>query len=333
MHYRSFSRTPLAVLALGGLIAALPAQAQQLYLAVNNGEVREVSRDGTNLGTFAANGPNGHLYSPIYLDFAPSGNLLVIDSPKIGISQFSPTGVFLGSFGAGTPLRYSAVAADTFGNVFAADPYRHEVDKFSSTGVSLGTFADANKGITTPQGLAFDKAGNLYVSNSVRDGNTFNFINSINKYAPDGTSLGVFSTPFTDAGYQAQTIAFDNAGDLFVGGFSGRSGTIVKISSTGVNQGYFLKNYGIYDPLQFAFDSADNLFIDDNGGAIFQYNSKGIFQGRLNKVDVAVTGLAFAPPAPTAAAVPEASTTVSLGLMLLFGMGGLIVSRRKRRLQ
>ena len=130
-----------------------------------------------------------------YINFDPSGNLLVINAPNVGISKFSPTGAFLESFGAKTALRYSAVAADALGNVFAANSYTHTVDKFSASGTALGTFLNTAKGITTPQGLAFDKAGNLYVSNSQPDGNTFNHLNSITKYAPDGTYLGIFATP------------------------------------------------------------------------------------------------------------------------------------------
>jgi len=48
----------------------------------------------------------------------------------------------------------------------------------------------------------------------------------------------------------------------------------------------------------------------------------------------AAPGVAITPgagsPAPTAPPVPEASTTVSLGLMLLLGLGGVVLARKKR---
>ena len=40
-------------------------------------------------------------------------------------------------------------------------------------------------------------------------------------------------------------------------------------------------------------------------------------------------GMAFLPDAP----VPEASTTLSFGLLLLLGFGGAVVSTRKKRIQ
>ena len=109
-----------------------------------------------------------------------------------------------------------------------------------------------------------------------------------------------------------------------MGEFAGRSGAIQEFSATGADLGSALHGFGIYDPLQFAFDAANNLFVDDNG-SVLEYSSTGtILNSHLN-IDVSTTGVAFA---PSAAAVPEASTTISLGLML--AVGALIVSRRKR---
>lgn len=58
------------------------------------------------------------------------------------------------------------------------------IREFSPTGVDLGDFAAT--GLSTPAGLAFDKHGNLYVSNR-GDG-------TIRKFSPSGADLGYFAT-------------------------------------------------------------------------------------------------------------------------------------------
>jgi len=329
MHRLSFARLSLALLASGVLAAVRPASAQNLFVG-GNGYIEQYTHGGTDLGVFYKDPVGNHLGHTSGLTFDSSGNLLVISDPGYGIVKLSPTGAYLANIGIGG--YYSAIAADAFGNIYAANTNKQTVDKFSASGVALGTFASTGSGSSTPKGLAFDKAGNLYVSISQPDSKTRGaYLNSITKYAPDGTSLGIFATPNLD--YQAQSIAFNNAGNLFVGGFNdvGRAGDIQKFSPTGANLGSFLRytdgsHFGIYDPLQFAFDAADNIFVDDNGG-LFAFNSKGNPSGGFSP-NMSVSGLAFAPSAPSP--VPEASTTVSLGLLLALGLGGLVVSRRRR---
>ena len=330
----SFIKLSLSLLALSGLTAALPASAQNLYVG-DNGYIEQFTHDGKDLGVFYKDPIGNHLGHTSGLTFDSSGNLLIISDPKFGIVKLSPTGAYLANIGTGG--YYSAIAADAFGNVYAANTNKKTVDKFSASGAALGTFASTGSGNSTPKGLAFDKAGNLYVSISQPDPKKYGaYLNSITKYAPNGTSLGVFATPNLD--YQAQSIAFNSAGNLFVGGFNdiGRAGNIQQFSPTGADLGRPIHNFGIYDPLQFAFDAADNLYIDDNG-SVLEYNHAGNVVGQgpggvnvYMNLGISASGIAFA---PTAAAVPEASTTVSLGLMLAFGMGGLIASRRKRKSQ
>lgn len=323
------SKLCLALLASAALAAARPASAQNLFIGAN-GYIEQFTHGGTDLGVFYKDPIGNHMGHTSGLTFDSSGNLLIISDPAYGIVKVSPTGAYLANIGTGG--YYSAVAADAFGNVYAANTNKQTVDKFSASGVALGTFASTGGGNSTPKGLAFDKAGNLYVSISQPDSKTRGaYLNSITKYAPDGTSLGVFATPNLD--YQAQSIAFNNAGDLFVGGFNdvGRAGDVQKFSPTGANLGSFPhhpdgSHFGIYDPLQFAFDAADNIFVDDNG-SIFAFNSKGNPTTGFSP-NVSVSGLAFAPSAPSP--VPETSTTVSLGLLLALGLGGLVVSRRRR---
>jgi DNA-binding beta-propeller fold protein YncE len=58
------------------------------------------------------------------------------------------------------------------------------IREFSRDGVDLGDFATT--GLSAPAGLAFDKQGNLYVSNA-GDG-------TIRKFSRNGEDLGYFAT-------------------------------------------------------------------------------------------------------------------------------------------
>jgi len=332
MHCLSFARLSLSLLALSGLAAALPASAQNLYVGAN-GYIEQFTHNGTDLGVFYKDPIGNHLGHTSGLTFDSSGNLLIISDPSFGIVKLSPTGAYLANIGTGG--YYSAIAADAFGNIYAANTNKQTVDKFSASGVALGTFASTGSGITTPKGLAFDKSGNLYVSNSQPDPKTFGaYLNKITKYAPDGNALGVFTIPSQDR--NIQTIGFNSAGELFVGQFNdvGRNGIVRKFSPTGVDLGRFNQTFSVYDPLAFAFDASDNVFVDDNG-SVLEYDHAGNVVGQgpggvnvYMNLGLSASGIAFAPSAPSP--VPEASTTVSLGLLLALGLGGLVVSRRKR---
>ena len=124
-------------------------------------------------------------------------------------------------------IRFFGSAFDSAGNLYAArfqgainnpnDP-NNGVIKISPTGV----VSNFRSGLE-PSDIAFDLSGNLYVS-SYTSG-------QINRFAPNGTSLGVFATLTSDA-YKMSTGA---NGDLFVG--SSGNGQIRRFSSAGANLG------------------------------------------------------------------------------------------------
>lgn len=328
------SRYPLtaalpALAALGALAVGAPAQAQTLYIGTG-GYIEKYTHDGADLGIFYKNTLGSEkLGQTSGLTVDSTGNLLVISDPKYGIVKISSTGTYLASFGIGTA--YNALATDLLGNVYAASNIKHTIDMFSPTGTALGTFAALTPGALTYSGLAFDKTGSLYVSTSLRNGAVYGtYTNSITKYAPDGTSLGVFAVPNKD--YGTNSLAFNSAGNLFLGQFNefGRSSAFQQFSATGTNLGRFSVGYGVYDPIQMAFDASDNLFVDDNG-SVLEYNPAGAVIGHNGNIylnlGISASGLAFA---TSPAAVPEMSTTVSLGLLLMLGLSGLTVSRRRR---
>ncbi len=84
----------------------------------------------------------------------------------------------------------------------------------------------ADTGFDTAYGLAFDSAGNLYVSKFRTS--------TIEKFSSDGTNLAVFASTGLSSPHG---MIFDRAGNLYVAN-NGNS-TIEKFSSTGLDLGVF----------------------------------------------------------------------------------------------
>jgi sugar lactone lactonase YvrE len=121
-----------------------------------------------------------------------------------------------------------------------------------------------NSGLNGPQGIAFDNAGNLYVTNSN--------IGTIEKYSSDGVKIG--TNPFISGIYYPLRIAFDSSGNLYVISYGNNS--IDKYSSTGVklNEPYIS---GLNLPWDIDFDSAGNLYVLNQGNnRIEKYSSSGV---------------------------------------------------------
>ena len=114
---------------------------------------------------------------------------------------------------------------------------------------------------------------------------------------------------------------------------NGGSGTITEFLA-GATAGTFGTGMtfatGLTNPTGLAFDARGDLFNNNYDGTIkeFAFNSATGTFGPAQTVETGLSGaisLAFGLSAP----VPEASTTVSLGLLLALGMGGLVVARRR----
>ncbi len=194
-----------------------------LYVANHgNNTIHRYSRTGADLGVFAGTG----LSMPTGVAFDSSGRLVVCNYGDGSLNIYSTTGDLLSRIATGL-LNPIALALDSNDNIFVSTPNigaNSGVFRFSPDGRQKTLFAT---GIDLdPRGLAFDRAGNLYIAN--QHGNT------VQRFTSDGVSLGTFaSTGLRDP----FALAFDTCGDLFISNQSG--GTIRRYSSCGEDLGTF----------------------------------------------------------------------------------------------
>lgn len=208
--------------------------------------------DGKN-SSARFNGPKG-----IALDKA--GNLYVADTDNHAIRKITPQGVvttLAGTMGTrgyadgqGAAARFnqpSGVATDGAGNVYVADTGNNTIRKITPSGVvttlaGAGPSADAGhadgKGagarFLSPEGVATDGAGNIYVADS---GN-----HTIRKITPDGAvstfagkaeSSGSEDGPAASARFHSPaSLALDHTGNVYVA--DSENNTIRKITPQGV---------------------------------------------------------------------------------------------------
>ena len=271
--------------------------------------------------------------------FAHAGNIYVSCNDG-SIRKFDSSGN--GSiFASGIDNLFALdLAFDNSGNLYAAsfdDWYTGNgtIEKFDSSG-NRSTFSS---GLMNPVGLAFQDSY-LYVCSSLDDpGQIFKLDSSGNKSlfaeAPDAGSVGDWDLAFDSSGYlymnnimgqifkfdssgngsvfastngSLDCLAFDNSDNLYA--TSDGDGIILKFDSSG-NSTIFAS--GLDSPYGLAFDSSDNLYVTNNG-TILKFDPSGnstIFASGLS-------GLGFI-------TTPEPTT------LLLFGLGGGLTLRRKRK--
>jgi sugar lactone lactonase YvrE len=154
----------------------------------------------------------------------------------------------------------TAVAAGMIGtradaqNLFVSDYWADSIYYFTPAGVR-NTFAT---GLAGPGGIAFDKTGNLFVSD-YDSGNIY-------KYTPNGVR-STFASGLASS--RVWGIAFDQAGNLYGAasdvGLPGY-GSVFKWTASGERSTFAS---GLYAPSVLAFDSADNLYVSNDGFSIF----------------------------------------------------------------
>lgn len=229
----------------------------------DNNRIRKITPAGV-VTTFAGSGTAGFangtgtaatFNQPYSLTIDAAGNIYVGDRLNHSIRKITPAAVVTTLAGDGTAgnvngtgsgARFNeplGVAADAAGNIFVADFINNVIRKVTPAGVAT-TFAGSGgnglvDGTTTaaafnnPFGLAFDAAGNLYVSDY--------YNHAIRKITAAGvvTTVAGNGTPGTTDGTGAAArfslptgLAVDGSGNIYVCDL--QNNTIRKITSAGV---------------------------------------------------------------------------------------------------
>jgi len=133
------------------------------------------------------------------------------------------------------------IAISPQGNLYVS--VGSQIEEYSPSGQDLGAFAT---GLSTPQGLAFDSSGNLYVALSGTG--------SVEKF----NSSGLGATFATGLGYPVG-IAINSQGNVFVSSFSVSNSQVNVFDSSGTNK--LTLSLGSSGPGGLTFDAAGDLFV------------------------------------------------------------------------
>lgn len=249
----------MAFACMGSLLASF---AHPDYFAVSNdvvnvvGAVVRTDDNGAVLDTFGED----VLFYPIALAFDRNGLLYVADYVTGAIQRFQADGTYIDEF---------ANVHDTIGSlIFHPDGSllvsRYEggpVWRFDADGNSMGEFT--NDTLTRHGQMAFDSAGNFYVS-SWTD-------NTILQYDFLGNYLGVFAD-FNSAGLEGPVgIAFDMFGQMYVGEYINRN---IKLLDGAGNYVTTVAN---------TFGEIEFLTVDNDGSILVPY----FFDNTIHRFDTA----------------------------------------------
>ena len=293
---------------------------------------------GFGLSTFAsgfptspssgANGPNG-------IAFPSSGGVLVTDYS--GNVRLFPTDAN-GQNAASAPIGQfygdaSAVGlAQVGGKIYMTQQVSDHILQINSNGTYNQTIIS---GLRAPTGIVGDPVdGHLFVSD------TLHTIYDIDPIAKT-------ETPFVNVSADGLSLSADGktlycaAGDIL--GYDTKSKALVFDSGAipGNGDGIAL-GYGAL---------SGDMFVNTNGGTVYEVNmstlaktiiasggSRGDFatpdpNGTLLLTQSTTLMRLTPPPGGSFEAVPEASTTVSFGLLLTLGLGGVVFAARKKKSQ
>jgi uncharacterized protein (TIGR03437 family) len=280
----------------------------KIYIADGvNWRIRQIS--GGTINTIAGSGTAGYagdgaaatkaeLSDPTGIALDSSGNLYIADSTNNVVRMVSTggnittfagnnTAGFIGDGGVAVDAELSnptAVAVDSFGNVFICDAGNNVIRKVSSANIFTVVGGAATElQLNQPDGIVFDSKGAMYIADT---GNR-----RIVKFVPGFISVIAGNGNLGDSGDGGPAVdaalgdpmglAVDAAGNLFIADtFNSKirkvtpDGIISTVAGDGV-QGYFgdkglATKAGLYFPHDVTVDKSGNLYIADTVNSVIR---------------------------------------------------------------
>ncbi|HXB75695.1 MAG TPA: Ig-like domain repeat protein [Candidatus Acidoferrales bacterium] len=248
------------------------------------------------------------LIGPMGLWADASGNVFIADASRVvRVDAFSgtmslvagsgPGGIYSGDGGPAyfaTFYNAVAVAVDGAGNVFISDSGAHRIRRVDAQSGIITTFAGSGTvsssgdggpalaaGIGNPLGLAFDRAGNLYIADGQAGIRRVDVITGIITTVAGNGVYGFSGDggPATAASFAPVGLAFDRSGNMFIADGSNyrirrvdaATGVVTTVAGNGAasfsGDGGPATSTGIGYPSPPAVDSAGNLFFGMLSGA------------------------------------------------------------------
>ena len=291
-----------------------------------------LSADG-DVGPIGAIGDLFDLNFPEGVAVDSSGNIYVANTQDSSIIVYSvlPNGAvtpIAAIRGVKTKLKSPhGIALDSSGNVYVTND-AGRVTVYPPLGSSIGTLneapsatiAGAKTKLDSPQGIALDSSGNIYVTNIA--GGSSN-TGTVTIYSPQGSKTGTLDEPpiATIAGadtglYNPLGIALDSSGNIYVANCAscrgGSGDRVVVYSPRGSRKGTLNEaptaiitgaDTGLNYPAGIALDSSGKIYVtnagsDPSGSSVTVYPPQAGSTGTLNEAPIAMisganTGLAF----------------------------------------
>ena len=168
--------------------------------------------------------------------------------------------------------------------LYVSEVISGRIESFTTTSTNPQPTTFASLGQNSPEGLALDASGNLYVGTF--NTSTYPLVSTIEKFTPGGVG-SVFSTTGVNGPFG---LTFDTAGNLYAA--NDGSNTVEKYSPTGVDEGVYATTGPQSGYESLAFNSNGDLFVADyNNGTIYEFppggGSGSVFAttGRARQVD------------------------------------------------
>ncbi len=304
---------------------------------VANGVITTVAGNGM-VGSTGDNGPatSAAVLFPVGVTVDSAGNLYIVDTGNNRIRKVANgvittvagggTGASVGDNGPATSARLNEpqdVAVDAAGNLYIADTSNNRIRKVANgvittvAGNGIQGFGGDNGPATSaelnePWGVAVDAAGNLYIADTSNNRVRMVANGVITTAVGNGTRgfSGDNGPPASAALNQAQGVAVDSAGDLYIADIYNQrirkvsKGTITTLAGNGsVGDNGLATSAQLGEPWALAVDPAGNLYIADVGDDRIRKVANGVIttiagngtEGRAGDNGPAVSAQLFPP--------------------------------------